>query len=88
MFGKKLSDVGVLQQHARGIHSLHERKQHEVAQFDVHATKLAYLVRRGVDNTDWLSSKILVDLQRIEVLECTTRGDGPEGRNGTSSISA
>jgi hypothetical protein len=34
----------------------------EVAQSDVDATELAYPIRRGANDTDWLSSKIMVDL--------------------------
>ena len=66
----------------------HKMEQHEVAQFDVDAPELAYLVGQSANNTHWLSSEIVVDLWRIEVLESTTRGDGPKCRNGTSSDSA
>ncbi len=84
MLWRKSSDVCVLQKLAHGSRGLHERETVEVTQSDVDATELAYLIREGANNTDWLSSKIMVDLGRIEVLETTTRGNSPKGRNGTS----
>ena len=47
-----------------------QREQHKVAQFEVNTTELAYLVGQSADNTNQLSSKIMVDLWRVEVLEC------------------
>jgi hypothetical protein len=51
-------------------------------------SELAHLVRQDADNTDWLSSKIVVNLGRIEVLGTTTSGNRPKGRNATSSDSS
>ncbi len=62
----------MLQKLAHGSQGLHERETLEVAQSDVDTTKLAYHVRQGADNTNWLSSKIVVDLGRIEVLKTAT----------------
>jgi hypothetical protein len=84
MLQQKLSDVCVTQKLAHGSHGLHERETLEVAQSDVDATELAYVIRRGTNNTDWLSSKIVVDLGRVEVLETTTRGNSLKGRDGAS----
>jgi hypothetical protein len=88
MLRQKLSNLGMLQKPAHGSRSLHEREKLEIAQIHVDATELTHLVRRGADNTDWLSSKIVVNLGRIEVLETTTSGDRPKGRNATSSDSS
>ena len=83
MLLRKLSDVSMLQQHSHGRHSLHKGEQHEVAQFDEDTTELAYLVGQGANNTDWLSSKILVDLGKVEVSESTAGGNRPKGRDVT-----
>jgi hypothetical protein len=83
MLGRKLSDLGMLQMPAS--RRLHEREKLEIAQIHVDATELAHLVGQGAANTDWLSSKIVVNLGRIEVLETTTSGDRPKGCNATSS---
>ncbi len=50
---------------------LHEREELEVAQSVVGTAELAYLVRRVADKTDWISSKIMMDLGCVEVLEST-----------------
>jgi hypothetical protein len=84
MHRQNVSDVSVLQKLAHGSRGLHERETLEVAQSDVDATELAYLIRQGANDTDWLSSKIVVDLGCVEVLETTTRGNSPKGHNGTS----
>jgi hypothetical protein len=88
MVGQKLSNLGMLQKPAHGSRRLHEREKLEIAQIHVDATELAHLVRRGAVNTDWLSSKIVVNLGCIEVLETTTSGDRPKGRDATSSDSS
>ncbi len=62
MLGRKLSNLGMLQKPAHGSRMLHEREKLEIAQIHVDATELAHLVRRGADNTDWLSSEIVVNL--------------------------
>jgi hypothetical protein len=59
----------MLQKLAHRSHGLHKREKLEVAQSDVDATKLTYHVRQGTNDTDWLPSKILVDLGHIEVLK-------------------
>jgi hypothetical protein len=84
MLQQKWSCFNVLQKHVHCRRGLHERKELEAAQFDVDATELAYLVRRGADKADWVSSKIMMDLGHVEVLETTTRGNSLNGRNGTS----
>jgi hypothetical protein len=84
MLQRKLSDISVLQKLAYGSHGLRERETLEVAQSDVDTTELTYLIRRGANHTDWLSSKIVSDLGCVEVLETTTRGNSPKGRDGTS----
>jgi hypothetical protein len=75
MLQRKLNDFSVLQKLAHESRGLHERETLEVAQSDVDATELTYLTRRGANYTDWLSSKIMVDLGCVEVLETTTRGN-------------
>ncbi len=74
----------MLQKLAHGSHGLHKRETLEVAQSDVDATKLAYHVRRGTDNTDWLSSKIMVDLGCVEVLKTAIRGNSTKCCDGTN----
>jgi len=70
----------VLQKHIHCRRGLHEREELEAAQ----ATELTYLGSRGADKADWVSSKIMMDLGRVEVLETTTRGNSLNDHNGTS----
>jgi hypothetical protein len=65
----------MLQKLTHRIRGLQERETLEVAQSDVDATKLAYHVRQGTNDTGWLPSKIVVDLGHIEVLKTATRGN-------------
>jgi hypothetical protein len=74
----------MLQKLAHRSHGLHKRETLEVAQSDGDATKLAYHVRRGTNDTDWLPSKIAVDLVRVELLKTATRGNSPKCRDSTS----
>ncbi len=74
----------MLQKLTHGSRGLHERETLEVSQSDIDATELTYLIRGGANDTDWPSSKIMVDLGCLEVLETTTRGNSPKGRDGTS----
>ncbi len=74
----------MLQKLAHRSRGLHKRETLEVSQSDVDATKLAYHVRQGTNDTDWLPSKIVVDLGRVEVLKTATRGNSPKCRNSTS----
>ncbi len=78
----------MLQKPAHGSRRLHEREKLEISQIHVDGAELAHLVRQGDDNTNWLSSKIVVNLGCIEVLETTTSGDRPKGDNATSSDSS
>jgi hypothetical protein len=74
----------MLQKLAHRSRCFHKREILEVAQSDVDATKLAYHVRRGTNDTDWLPSKIVVDLGCVEVLKTTPRGNSPKCRDSAS----
>ncbi len=84
MLRRKWSNVSMLQKLAHRSRGLHKRETLEVAQSDVDATKLTYHVRQGTNDTDWLPSKILVDLGHIEVLTTATRDNSPKCCNSTS----
>jgi len=83
MFRRKWSHFGVLQKLVHSRPCLYERKELEITQTDVDATEFAYLVRRVAYKADWFSSKIITDLGCVEVLESTSRGNRPNGCNGT-----
>ena len=63
---------------------LHEREELEVTQTDVDATELAHLVRRIANKANWITSKIMINLGCVKVLESTTRGNSSNGSDGTS----
>jgi len=84
MFRRKWSHFGVLQKLVHSRRCLHKREELEVTQTDVDAAEFAYLVRRVANKADWFSSKIIMDLGCVEVLESTPRGNRPNGCNGTS----
>ncbi len=81
---KKWSNVSMLQKLAHRNHGLHERETLEVTHSDVDATKLAYNGRQGTNDTNWLPSKIVVNLGRVEVLKTAPRGNSPKCRNSAS----
>ncbi len=74
----------MLEKLAHGSRGLHKRETLEVTQSDVDTTELTYLIRQRANSTDWLSSKIMIDLGGVEVLETTTRDNSSKGCNGTS----
>jgi hypothetical protein len=74
----------MLQKLVHRSHGLHKRETLEVPQSDVDATKLTYHVRRDTNDTDWLPSKIVLDLGCVEVLKTATRGNSPKCRDSTS----
>jgi hypothetical protein len=84
MLLQKWSHFVVLQKLVHSRRGFHEREELEVTQTDVDAAEFAYLVRRVADKADWFSSKIMMDLGCLEVLESTPRGNSPNGCNGTS----
>ena len=74
----------MLQKHAHSRRGIHKREELEVAQTDIDAAELAYLVRQVANKANWISSKIMTDLGCVEVLESTPRGNSSNGRDGTS----
>jgi len=77
MLLQKWSRFDVLQKLVHSRRGLYEREELEVPLTDVDAAEFAYLVRRVADKADWVSSKIMIDLGCIEVLESTPRGNVP-----------
>jgi hypothetical protein len=61
----------VLQKLVHSRRSLHKREELEVLQTDVDAAKFTYLVRGIANKAFWFSSKIVIDLGCVKVLEST-----------------